>query len=34
MLTNNICAYVDTSLAGEMEQWSLQDTAANTVKMI
>ena len=34
MLTNNICAYVDTTLAGEMEQWYLQDTAANTVKTI
>ena len=34
MLTNNICAYVDTTLAGEMEQWYLQDTVANTVKTI
>lgn len=31
MLANNICTYVDTELAGQMETWHLQDTVKNTV---
>lgn len=31
MLANNICSYVDTELAGQMETWFLQDTVQNTV---
>lgn len=31
MMTNNICAYTDTSLAGQMETWYLEDTVKNTV---
>ena len=31
MMTNNICAYKDTSLAGQMNTWYLQDTVKNTV---
>ena len=29
MMTNNICAYKDTSLAGQMNTWYLQDTVQN-----
>ena len=31
MLTNNICAYCDTSLMGQMDSWYLQDTVKNVV---
>lgn len=31
MLANNICTYVDTELAGQMETWYLQDTVQNVV---
>jgi len=32
LMTNNICSYVDTSLAGQMDTWSLtNDTVKNTV---
>ena len=31
MMANNICSYVDTSLAGEMEEWFLNDTVQNVV---
>ena len=31
MLTNNICAYCDTSLMGQMDNWYLQDTVKNVV---
>ena len=31
MMTNNICAYKDTSLAGQMNTWYLQDTVQNVV---
>ena len=31
MMTNNICAYKDTSLAGQMTNWFLNDTVKNTV---
>ena len=29
LMTNNICAYVDTSLAGKMTEWYLNDTVKN-----
>lgn len=31
MLANNICAYCDTSLMGQMDTWFLQDTVQNKV---
>ena len=31
LMTNNICAYVDTSLAGKMTEWFLNDTVKNVV---
>lgn len=31
MLANNICAYCDTSLMGQMDNWFLQDTVENKV---
>lgn len=31
MLANNICAYCDTALMGQMDTWNLQDTVQNTV---
>ena len=31
MMANNICSYVDTSLAGEMTEWFLNDTVQNVV---
>ena len=31
MLTNNICAYCDTSLMGQMDTWHLWDTVQNKV---
>jgi hypothetical protein len=33
MLANNICAYVDTSLVGQMETWHLNgaDSVVNSV---
>ena len=31
LMTNNICAYVDTSLAGKMTNWYLTDTVKNVV---
>ena len=34
MLTNNICAYCDTSLMGQMDNWYLQDTVKNVVNVI
>lgn len=34
MLANNICAYCDTSLMGQMDNWYLQDTVENTIKVI
>ena len=34
MLTNNICAYCDTSLMGQMDNWYLQDTVENVVKVV
>lgn len=34
MLANNICAYVDTSLAGQMQTWYLKDTVKNVVNTV
>ena len=34
MMTNNICAYKDTSLAGQMNTWYLQDTVKNVVNVV
>ena len=31
MMTNNVCAYKDTSLAGKMDTWYLNDTVKNVV---
>lgn len=31
LMTNNICVYVDTSLAGKMTDWFLKDSVQNTV---
>ena len=31
MMTNNICVYKDTSLAGKMTEWFLNDTVKNVV---
>jgi hypothetical protein len=31
MMTNNICAYKDLSLAGQMNTWYLQDTVKNVI---
>ena len=33
LMTNNICAYVDTSLAGNMTEWFLNDTVKNTIEV-
>ena len=34
MMTNNICAYKDLSLAGQMNTWYLQDTVKNVVNVV
>ena len=31
MLANNICAYVDTSLMGQMDQWFLDGVTGNVI---
>lgn len=31
MMANNVCSYVDTSLAGQMTEWYLNDTVQNVV---
>ena len=33
MMANNICVYKDTSLAGKMTEWFLNDTVENVVKV-
>lgn len=34
MMANNICSYVDTELAGKMNDWYLTDTVKNTVHVV
>lgn len=34
MMANNICSYVDTDLAGKMNDWYLSDTVKNTVNVV
>ena len=33
MLANNICAYVDTSLMGQMDQWFLDGVTGNVITL-
>ena len=33
MLTNDICAYVDTSLMGKMDTWALDGITGNVITL-